>query len=351
MGLALGTLFRFGNTLLFTTALASPTADTWLGPLGQPVVTRTVVVAGSAGSLEADRYEPPRPSRALVLVHGLSPAGRRHPELVRLARLLARQGQLVLVPQFPGLASFRLGGREVAEVGTALDHLAPRGLPLAVAGFSFGAGPALLAAAQRQDIAVAGSFGGYADLRHVILYVTTGVHAFGAQRYVQRQQEYNRWKLLALLAGLVPDRRDAERLAALARRRLANPEAPGEDLERGLGAQGRAVLALVHNRLEDRVPGLLAALPARARQALDALSPLEAVRTLRARLVLAHGRGDDSIPFTESLRLAAAAGPRARLALLETFHHTGPQPLWQSAVARARDGVALVSVVDALLGR
>ena len=84
----------------------------------------------------------------MLLVHGLSPGGRQHPELVRLARALARRGQLVLVPHFDGLAAFRLSGREVDEVRAALAHLhALSQHPAGIAGFSFGAGPALIAAA------------------------------------------------------------------------------------------------------------------------------------------------------------------------------------------------------------
>jgi len=58
---------------------------------------------------------------------------------------------------------------------------------------------------------------------------------------------------------------------------------------------------------------------------------------------------DDSIPFTESLRLAEAAGGRAELALLDTFHHTGAQPFWWSWRARIADGWNLARLADALV--
>lgn len=35
--------------------------------------------------------------------------------------------------------------------------------------------------------------------------------------------------------------------------------------------------------------------------------------------------------------------------ILETFQHTGPQPLWRSLGSRARDSVRLVGVANALL--
>src|SRR2546430_6724627 len=50
---------------------------------------------------------------------------------------------------------------------------------------------------------------------------------------------------------------------------------------------------------------------------------------------------DDSIPFTESLRLAEAAGPRARVVVLETFHHTGPGGVSTALYRRVADGAAL----------
>ena len=118
--------------------------------------------------------------------------------MARLASLLGQHGVLVVVPQFEGLAAFNLSGREVADIRSALRYTAGLSPSSGVAGFSFGAGPALLAAADVPGLRVVASFGGYADLTHVIRFVTTGEHSDGGHRYVQRQEEYNRWKLLAL---------------------------------------------------------------------------------------------------------------------------------------------------------
>ena len=350
LGLAL--VVRFAPTLAFSLALAMPATETWMHRLGAIPVREAVTIPAAGGSLGADLYRPPAAHGALLLVHGLSRFGRGHPELVRLARLLAERGQLVLVPEFPGLSAFRLSGREIEEVRSALRYLAASGgtssTGVGIAGFSFGAGPALRAAADVPDLRLAGSFGGYADLRHVILYITTGVHEFGGRRYVRSPEEYNRWKLLSLLVGFVEAAQDRERLEAIAGRKLANPADPTADLEAALGDEGRGMLALVLNRQEDAVAPLLARLPARARQALDDLSPLAVVPRLAGRLLIAHGAGDDSIPFTESLRLADAARGRPRAAILETFHHTGPY-FWQSLVPRVRDAWRLLRLADDLL--
>ena len=342
-------LLRFGPAASLSLALAVPRAEPWLAPLLSTVSVEEVSVEVPGGRLAADLYRPAAPRGALLLVHGLSPAGRRHVELARLARLLARHQRLVLVPQFEGLAAFRLSGREVDEVAAALGALAARGLEVGVVGFSFGAGPALLAAAGAPGVALTASFGGYADLDAVLTYVTTGAHEFAGRRYVAPQEEYNRWKLLALLVGFAEDGGDRMRLDAITRRKLADPGADTGPLEADLGPGGRAILALVRNRREDAVASLLAAVPAGARQAMQALSPLAAVPRVPGRLLIAHGMGDVSIPFTESLRLAQAANGRADAIILETFEHTGPRPLWRSLAGRLRDGARLARLADALL--
>jgi len=94
---------------------------------------------------------------------------------------------------------------------------------------------------------------------------------------------------------------------------------------------------------------LLAALPAEARAAIERLSPLAAVPRLRGRVLIAHGAGDVSIPFTESLRLAEASAGRADAVILETFEHTGPRSFWPTLGSRLSDGRRLLWLADALL--
>lgn len=347
--LTLGLVIRLGPSLATSLALAAPSTEAWLAPFADNVVREPITLPGASRSLDADLYRPRKPRSALLLVHGLSRAGRHHPELMRLARLVAQRGHLVLVPHFEGLAAFRLSGREVEEIETAFRHLRSSTDRVGIAGFSFGAGPALLTAATFPDVRLVGSFGGYADLRHVVAYITTGVHRFGGQRYVYRQEEYNRWKLLALLVGFVEDARDRALLERIVAQKLANPLEGSGRLEAALGEEGQSVLAVALNQREDAVARLLGRLPARARQALDDLSPLSVVPRLSGPLLIAHGAGDESIPFTESLRLAEAAGTRARVAILQTFHHTGPRPLWESLRQRARDAWSLLRLVDDLL--
>ncbi len=289
-----------GGALFLSVALALPATENWLP--GAAVTRAAVTIPFAGGTLRADLYRPARPRGAILLVHGLSPAGRRQPDLARRARLLARHES-----------------------------------PVAVAGFSFGAGPALLATPERPGIRLAGSFGGYADLRSVIAFITTSEGA----------EPYNRWKLLRLLAGFVGDECDRGGLDVIAQAKLANPFEDTGRLELALGADGQAVLALVHNRRAEAVSQLLASLSPTTHAALDRLSPLPVMARLRGRALIAHGRADTSIPYTESLRLANAAGTHA--IVLDTFHHTGPFSPLERVGYGARDAWRLLSLADALL--
>jgi len=340
---------RFAPSWTLSLSLAAPRTEKWFATVWDRVAREEITLPARFAGLEADLYRPARPRGALLLIHGLSRAGRRQPDLARLAHLLASQGVLVVVPQFEGLAAFRLTGREVDQVRAALDYVATLSQSPGIAGFSFGAGPALLAAADVPGLSVVGSFGGYAELTHVIGFVTTGAHAFHDERYVQPQEQYNRWKLLALLVGFLQDPEDRRRVDAIARRKLAYPGDDTREIEASLGPEGRAMLAVVRNTREDAVAPLLVELPEDARDALRLLSPLAAVPRIHARLLIAHGLGDESIPFTESLRLAEVAGSRAHLALFRTFHHTGPRALWPSIIERTRDGWTLFRLTNELL--
>jgi len=337
LGLVVACAVRFGSAATFSLVLAVPSVSRVTTPFVQSTLREPAEIPFGARTLTADVYRPAHPRGAILLVHGLSTAGRRQPDLARLAELLARHGQLALVPQFEGLAAFRLDGTEVAAVVAALDHAARLANPVAIAGFSFGAGPALLAAAERPGIRLAGSFGGYADLRSVIAFVTTSA----------APEPYNRWKLLQLLTGFAENPADRSRLDDIAQAKLADPSVDTARLEATLGENGRAVLALVYNRRADALDGVLARLSPGARAALDRLSPLPVMAHLQGRVLIAHGRADVSIPYTESVRLAEAA--RTHAVLLSTFHHTGPLSPLELVRAGVPDAWKLVGLADALL--
>lgn len=263
---------------------------------GEPVVRPLAATPTRAGAAAIDLYARPALRRlpGLVLVHGLSPEGKDDARLREAARLLARSGWAVAVPTVEGLTVLRLRPDDEAAVSASVRALGAAGHPrVAILGVSLGAGPAMLAAS---DPAVAGSvsavlaLGGYASAVELLRYTLTGAYAFAEISGHASVQE-----------------------AAIAQFARANADL--------VDAAGRG---LVDNRDPAAFDRLVTALPRPTREVLDALSPDRALGGLRAPLFLIHGRQDPAVPFTESLRLhaaARAAGRPVRTAIVGAVGH------------------------------
>lgn len=300
----------------------------------------------------ADAYVPADGARAgLVVVPGLARAGKDDPRLVAFAETLARAGFEVLVPDLAGLRQLRVEAADSRAIADAVLYLDSRGGDRGVGliAISFAAGPALAALFEpgvgaRVDIVV--TVGGYHDLDAVIGYATTGHYRAGAgEPWLRRTPNpLAKWVIVASNAPRLDDPGDRAVLTAIAERKLADPGADVADLAAALGAEGRAVYALVVNADPDRVPTLIAALPERVRSEIAALDlDRRDLGTLSSRFVLVHGRDDPLIAETESVALAAAL-PRERtdLYLLDSLDHVDPKPLGLGDKLRLIDAIYTV---------
>ncbi len=275
------------------------------------------------GATAADLYHPLTlwSPPGLVLVHGLAALGKDDPRLSQAARLLARAGFRVAVPTIPGLTRLRLRPEDAEPVVAAIESLASqdRRRQVTVLGVSVGAGPALLAAADPRAadrVGVVLSLGGYASTVELLRYFLTGAFGYGGVSGQRSPQPAAARLFLRENLDLVGNAEDRRTLAAW----LSDPAAPAPTTP---SSEGLAVLRLVENRDPARVDALVRMLPAGLQQLLARLSPEQVVPRLSARLFLVHGRGDPAVPFTESLRLAAAARdrPGTRLLIVGVLAH------------------------------
>ncbi|MEW5966157.1 MAG: alpha/beta hydrolase [Pseudomonadota bacterium] len=328
--------------------------------------TRAAVAYTVAGrERTGDLYSPGEgaPRAGLVLVPGAVPLGKDDPRIVAFAQTLARARFAVLVPEIPGFRQLRMHSSDARVVADAFvwlagrDELAPAGR-VGLAAFSYGVGPAVLAAleedAQSRARFIVG-VGGYYDLSRAIRYFTTGYYrAAGEWRYL-RPDDYGK---LVLVHSAVPylSARDGDLLKAMAERRLQDRAADITDLAARLGREGRAVFDLIENTDPEAFPRRYAALPARLRADLAALSLHDKdLGGLSARLILLHGRNDTLIPWPESLALAAALPPsQGRVFLLDAVLGHVDLSLshilsWQFLTVELPDIVRMWRAVDALL--
>jgi len=308
----------------------------------------------------ADLYRPSQDARAgIVLVPGVVARGRRDPRVVAMANTLARLDFTVLVPDNPGVRLNRMRASDVREVADSFAWLASRPAlappgHIGIAGFSYGAGPVLLAALQpdiRERVSFVLSVGGYYSLEHVVSFLTTGDYpvvesADGAapERVRLSPHPYGQATFIRSNLDLLErpqDRGFFQRYAAYLMDNQLDGDAP---VPAGLAPDAQAFYNLLDNPLPAQVPALLDKLPARMRRELQGINPAgQDLSRLQADVILLHGRGDQLIPYTESIALAEAlpAG-QAQLFLIDGLAHVDFRP-------KAHDVPQLLGAMQALL--
>ena len=323
-----------------------------------PDLTQEQVHYSSEGRrYTADLYRVPGAGSqtGILLVPGIAPAGKNDSRLVALARTLARSGFTVLVPDIPGFRSFRLSAADVRRIADAYDYFSKRpdqtDSGTGICAISFAVGPAVLAALQpdtRDRVSFIIGVGGYQDLAEVVTFTTTGYFREpGARRWERLSPSVYGQALLALSnAPLLPEASDRRALSDYARDLLQWRHEAAGLTGRMLHLQpgGEALLALITNKNPERAGVLMSRLPEPVRLQMTALNPAaHDLSGLKARLLLLHGRGDNVIPYTQSLSLAKAVGPdKARLFLIDGLAHVDLQP-------RRRDLPVLLEFVQEVL--
>lgn len=317
--------------------------DTGAGPSALKDATprpehRAIGYAVAGRSYGGDLYVPGETARAaMVLVPGVAAAGKDDPLLVAFAETLARARFRVLVPELANLRRLQVRPEDVRAIADAAVWLAgdgPAGRPLGVAAVSYAVGPAVAAlfepeAGEAVDFVLA--IGGYYDLTAVVTFFTTGYYREGpAAAWRHRPPNaYGKWVFVESNLGRLADPGDRARLGLIKEMRLRDAAADVSPWAAELGPEGRAVYDLLANADADRVPALIAALPAVLRADLAALDPSRRdLGRLSQRFFLVHGRDDPIIPETESVKLARALPKgRADLFLVDSLDHVNPKPI------------------------
>ena len=326
-----GQIKRGALSLLILADSVRPPEKAMMGKiLPDPKVT-TVRVSSRGKRVQADLYAP-RSGKAhppLLLVHGADPSGKDEPQLVLLAKNLARAGFLVLVPDLTGLKTFKprvADAEDILQSFLFLSRLKQARPGGCMMGISYGVGPMLLAAADkriRDSVRVVVSFGGYYDMRQVLLFAMTGYYEYGGESGYVRPVEPFRWMVLYKNLDVLDSASDQGTLKKIIEKRNRYELQEAESLAKQLGPEGRAVYRFMLNTRQEDFGVLYEQLPIALREYIFFMSPARAVSYVKGYWIIAHGMEDYAIPYTESLRLANAIGDeeRVHLALLPQFTH------------------------------
>jgi hypothetical protein len=283
-------------------------------------------------------YEPAQPATStLVLVPGLHPLGVRDPRFRSFARACAVAGFQVVAPDVVDFRTFHIEPGVVDTVSRLVlalpAHLPARSLRnVGLFGISYAGGPVLVAAARPAVAArlhFVGAFGGYYDLVHAVEFGLMGTHE-GAGG-LPAPHQWARMILVAQDAAAFLPAPAAQEVTETLRLRLALHEDAAEKREARMPPAERAfVRAVLDGPGPQEAARFRAALPRYAALSRQ-LSPSAVVAGLdpRLRVYLLHGRGDDVIPYVETVELARALDDgrgRELHALISTaFRHVDPR--------------------------
>ena len=326
--------------------------------------------------LPATVVRPAGPRRRLpgwVVLHGLTYSGREHPALLRFVRAIAAAGNVVLLPDIPEWRALRVAPAiTVDTIRAAVRALHARAdiehEHAAVLGFSFGATQAIVASV---DPAIRGllhgvvAWGGYSDVHRLFRFGMMGDHDLDGRRMHVRPDPYGCWIMSGNYLTHMPGfetfgdvARALHGLACEAGRRRVFAWDPVFDPDK---RQLRETLEPAHRELFDMlapettmpdpdpaVVGPLAVQLADAALRVDPLfDPSPFLPRVDLPILLAHGRHDRLIPFTETIRLSRALPPQCvdSLTITALFEHSGGSAPGLGPFGMIREGVRFVDVL------
>lgn len=357
---------RFLNQYLRPSPHAVEVRDTAYERGGETLPARVYLPAGRRGSLPT-----------WIVLHGLTWHGMAHPSLDRFVRAVAAGGSAVFVPEIPEWRRLRVApGVTGPSVHAAIDAACAMGVAdpsrVAVLGFSFGATQILAAVSSDPTLAARlraiAAWGGYCDLHRLFRFGFTGEYEYEGVVHRTEPDPYGAWVMGSNYLTRVPGFEDhddvARALARLADESGRRGTFAGDPVYDDFKRELRSKLPASHREAFDLLAPLTGTRPdaaqgewlaqalAEAALAVDPLlDPVPLLPTLPVRTLLAHGRDDRLVPFTETLRLGALVPDRCRDSLTVTslFAHSGVNAAALGPIGLGREAARFFRLLQRLL--
>lgn len=329
-------------------------------------------------TLPASVYRPAKlrgRASAWIVLHGLTYHGSKHKALQKFAGAMAAGGHVVFVPEIPEWSRLLVTpALTPATINASLAALQQRAdvdmTRIGVFGFSFGATQSIIAGHDEtlaKQIRAVVAWGGYADLERFVYFGMTGDHELDGVRAHIDPDPYGRWIVGANYLTRVPGYEDmgavAEALHELAREAgrsgifAGDPfheptkqrfGAPLNDRERAIYDLFAPAGANFNPASAERLAKPLAATVAATDPLMD---PAPYFDRIRIPVLLAHGRDDRLIPYTETLRMRRRIPPALLLGstITSLFSHSGRTEPGLGIVGIGREAGRFLVVMNKIL--
>jgi pimeloyl-ACP methyl ester carboxylesterase len=311
---------------------------------------------------------------AFIVLHGMTYRGLEHPALVRFASALAASGHVVFIPEIHEWTRLLIApGLTGPTIEAAVDalHLRDDVDPdrIGVFGFSFGATQALIAARDEsfeKHIRAIVAWGGYADFTRLVHFGLTGEHELDGVREFIETDPYGAWLFGGNYLTWIPGYEDmtavSSALLELAREAGRSGIFAGDTIHRASAATMAATFEPrereVFEIFAPPAPRDLAGareMAAHLGQSVIARDPLvdptPFLRRARVPVLLAHGRDDRLVPYTESIRLERGL-PRDRVvasSITSLFSHSGGTVHGLGVMGRTREAARFAATLNRIL--
>ena len=311
---------------------------------------------------------------AWVVLHGLTYRGLVHPSLTRFASALAASGHVVFIPEIMEWTQLHVApeltpptiAASVDALGTRPDVDPER---IGVFAFSFGATHSLIAATDESlaaHVRALVSWGGFADTARLTRFGFTGEHEIDGVLERLVPDPYGRWIFGANYLTSIPGYENmtdaADALMTLAREAGKSGIFAGDPVHNRLNAslahsldkRQREVFELfapvgTHDLAAAREMGTVIAKVVVEKDPL--MDPSRHLAAVRVPTLIAHGRDDRLIPYTESIRLARQLPPDILLesTITSLFSHSGGTDPGLGKIGLARQGGRFAAVLNRIL--
>ena len=283
---------------------------------------------------------------AVLLSLGVNPAGRDDARLVNLSEGLARAGMVVMIPWSEDLSEYRIGPDEIDDIVHAYTYLVSLkrvdGDRSGMGGFCVGASLATVAAQDNriaEQVKFINFFGGYFDARNLLKAVLsqTRIGKNGQETWYPSDQA--REVVARHLIRLVQLEEERQILS----KNFLSEEGMGESDITVSSPTASIVHQLLTGVSYEVVDDLINGLPKSVHEDLLAISPIQNLDSLKAKMMIMHDINDANVPSEESRLLADAIKSNSDVTHTEFrfFRHMDPEESSVGVVTRFVDAFKL----------
>tara|TARA_B100001029_G_C15061969_1_gene459313 strand:- start:751 stop:1851 length:1101 start_codon:yes stop_codon:yes gene_type:complete len=246
----------------------------------------------------------------VILFHGATPYGEKHPAMINLALALANSGIKVYIPKLPKLTELEINNYSVDLINKFYLYIVRKKYHINIipAGISFGGG-LLLRALVKDEVKKnlpksILTYGTYYSLVSSIEFLLSGkIKINGREKYVKP----NDWGLVVLFHNYLSEINagfDTSQIEKILKLRVNNKISESEsELKKLPYNQKEIIIDIFNSNQSSIIKKMTKEIKSVYRNEMENISPSNICDKIKFKVFLMHGANDSMVPYTESIKL------------------------------------------------